>query len=122
MVSNREFMRSQPLIAFFALLLSAFSSAQKPQQAPNVFAPKSILPADFSGWHRINMRPWVPGAADGFVDFHAGLNEYGVQESLEARYDRGDRTLTVIAHRVGDATGAYGDFTFRRRPGLAAEK
>ena len=49
------------------------------------------------------------------------LKEYGLKDYTVADYTRAGRHLTVRARRFADATGAYGAFTFYRRPGMHAE-
>ena len=50
----------------------------------------------------------------------APLQEYGFTRYESARYSRDDGDLTVKAMEFGDATGAYGAFTFYRRPTMSA--
>jgi hypothetical protein len=48
------------------------------------------------------------------------LQEYGFTRYESAGYTRDDGELTVKAMEFGDATGAYGAFTFYRRPTMSA--
>ena len=50
------------------------------------------------------------------------MKEFGLKSVEAANYDRADRKITVKAMRFADATGAYGAFTFYRKPEMAAEK
>ncbi len=52
----------------------------------------------------------------------AVLKEYGFQQFVSAHYVNGDNKLNVRAIRFQDASGAYGAFTFYRRPGSIAEQ
>lgn len=44
------------------------------------------------------------------------MNEYGLKEFAESDYHRGGSKMDVRAMRFVDATGAYGAFTFYRKP------
>ena len=62
----------------------------------------------------------APEAAD--AANAAVLKEYGFQQFAAAHYANGDNKLSVRAIRFQDASGAYGAFTFFRRPGSIAEQ
>lgn len=49
------------------------------------------------------------------------LKEYGLKDFATAQYNRGGRKVTVRAMRFPDATGAFGAFTFYRRPEMRSE-
>jgi hypothetical protein len=101
-----------------ALLLPAF--AQPSAKAPNAAAP--LLPTDFAGWSlsapaQESATPETADAANAAV-----LKEYGFQQFVSAHYVNGDNKLNLRAIRFQDASGAYGAFTFYRRPGSIAEQ
>src|SRR6202020_76434 len=52
----------------------------------------------------------------------AVLKEYGFQQLETAHYTNGDNKLSVRAIRFGDASGAFGAFTFFRRAGSIPEQ
>ncbi len=84
-------------------------------------ASESLLPGNFAGWQlagtpQQSTDPRVAGNTDASV-----LQEYGFSRYEEARYTREQDTLSVKATEFGDATGAYGAFTFYRRPNMASE-
>ena len=101
-----------PLLVTPALAKPAAST----QTAP------SLLPTDFAGWTlsapaQESAAPEAADAANAPV-----LKEYGFQQFASAHYANGDNKLNVRAIRFQDASGAYGAFTFYRRPGSIAEQ
>ena len=81
-----------------------------------------MLPTDFAGWSlsapaQESAAPEAADAANAAV-----LKEYGFQQFESAHYANGDNKLNVRAIRFQDASGAYGAFTFFRRPGSIAEQ
>jgi hypothetical protein len=101
-----------------ALALPAF--AQPSAKAPNAAAP--LLPTDFAGWSQNApaQDSTTPESAD--PANAAVLKEYGFQQFVSAHYVNGDNKLNLRAIRFQDASGAYGAFTFYRRPGSIAEQ
>ncbi|HVT97773.1 MAG TPA: DUF6599 family protein, partial [Acidobacteriaceae bacterium] len=97
-------------IAAFLVSASAFAAPAQ-QSAPS----QPLLPQSFAGFSQSSA---VPAADD--VDA-AVLHEYGLTQSAAATYASGSRQLSLHAYRFGDATGAYGAFTFLRQPGMHAE-
>jgi hypothetical protein len=81
-----------------------------------------LLPTDFAGWSQSAPAESssVPEAAD--AANAAVLKEYGFQQFATAHYANGDNKLAIRAIRFQDASGAYGAFTFYRRPGNLAEQ
>jgi hypothetical protein len=100
------------------LLLSALALAQP--SAPSAAAP--LLPTDFAGWSQNApaQESTTPESAD--AANAAVLKEYGFQQFVSAHYVNGDNKLNLRAIRFQDASGAYGAFTFYRRPGSIAEQ
>jgi hypothetical protein len=99
------------ILALFALSLSTLAfvaPAQTPASAP-------LLPQSFAGFTRASISPTAPSAADAAV-----LHEDGLAQSGSVTYTSGSRQLTVRVFRFGDATGAYGAFTYLRQPGMHA--
>jgi hypothetical protein len=101
-----------------ALALPAF--AQPSAKAPSAAAP--LLPTDFAGWSQNApaQESTTPESAD--AANAAVLKEYGFQQFVSAHYVNGDNKLNLRAIRFQDASGAYGAFTFYRRPGSIAEQ
>jgi hypothetical protein len=99
-----------------ALALPALSQPSAPAAAP------PLLPTDFAGWSQ--SAPAQQSAAPESADAAnaAVLKEYGFQQFVSAHYVNGDNKLNVRAIRFQDASGAYGAFTFYRRPGSIAEE
>jgi hypothetical protein len=102
------------------LLLSALALAQPSAQAPAAAPP--LLPTDFAGWSQSApaQESTTPESAD--AANAAVLKEYGFQQFASAHYVNGDNKLNLRAIRFQDASGAYGAFTFYRRPGSIAEQ
>jgi hypothetical protein len=81
----------------------------------------TLLPGDFAGWHEIApaQQSTSPDAAD---PVNASvLREYGFAEFVSANYSQPGNRLSIRAIRFGDATGAYGAFTFYRQPEMRRE-
>ena len=99
-----------------ALVLPALAQPSAPAAAP------PLLPTDFAGWSQSApvQESTAPEAAD--AANAAVLKEYGFQQFVSAHYANGDNKLNVRAIRFQDASGAYGAFTFYRRPGSIAEQ
>lgn len=105
---------------FSIAILAAASTPLYAWKVPGP-APPPLLPTDFAGWHQAAapQRSTAPEAAD---QANAPvLREYGFTEFASANYTQPDSKLSVRAIRFGDATGAYGAFTFYRRPGMQKE-
>jgi hypothetical protein len=86
-------------------------------------ASSSILPKQFGGWQvsgssRSSDDPAVADPVNAAV-----LKEYGFAGFESAVYTRDDgRKLTLRAARFGDASGAYGAYTFYKTPVMLIEK
>jgi hypothetical protein len=82
----------------------------------------SLLPEMFSGWQMTGetLKSTNPQAAD--EGDAAALEEYGFTGYEAVSYARDHDTLTVKAMAFGDATGAFGAFTFYRRPNMRSEQ
>ena len=112
----RAFPASVLLLSVLALPLLAQPSAKPSATTP------PLLPTDFAGWSQSapvqdSTAPEAADAANASV-----LKEYGFQQFVSAHYANADNKLSVRAIRFQDASGAYGAFTFYRRPGSIAEQ
>jgi hypothetical protein len=112
-------MKLRTLIFAFALmaLLAGFVWAKDPG------SPASIVPKEFGGWQMSGSSRTSndPAAADPVNA--AVLNEYGFIGFESATYTRDDgRKLTVRAAQFGDASGAYGAYTYYKTPEMLIEK
>jgi hypothetical protein len=107
------------------LLLSVLVLPALAKQAtPSTPAPAAppLLPTDFAGWSlsapaQESNAPEAADAANAAV-----LKEYGFQQLASGHYVNGDNKLSLRAIRFQDASGAYGAFTFYRRPGSIEEQ
>ena len=80
-----------------------------------------LLPAEFSGWRK-TVPSRVSTQAEVAEPAHAAvLREFGFTDFEEAVYTRGDRRTQVRAARFGDATGAFGAFSFYQLPQMQPE-
>lgn len=107
-------------LLFIALIAGAFTGAYA-LKAPAPPPALPILPAGFAGWQQtssaqISTAPEAADQANANV-----LREYGFTEFTAANYTQPDNKLNIRAIRFQDATGAYGAFTFYRRPGMQKE-
>jgi hypothetical protein len=106
------------LLVLSTLLLPAYAKPSAPAPA----ATPSLLPNDFAGWSlsspaQTSTSPEAADAANASI-----LKEYGFQEFVAGHYTNGDNQLNVRAIRFQDASGAFGAFTFFRRPGTKVEQ
>jgi hypothetical protein len=114
--------RALPASVLFLSILVLPASAKPPASAPAAAPAPSLLPTDFAGWSlsapaHESGAPELADAANAAV-----LKEYGFQQSATAQYANGDNKLNIRAIRFQDASGAYGAFTFYRRPGSIVEQ
>ncbi len=116
---SRPMLRALPAsLLYLSVLVSPALAAPAAPAAP---AP-SLLPSDFAGWSQSGTveSSTKPEAAD--APNASILKEYGFQQLVTAHYANADNKLTLRAIRFQDASGAYGAFTFYRRPGSVAEQ
>ena len=119
MPAYRVFMKLFKLISAFALvvLVAGFARASEPAWSA------SILPKEFGGWQMSGPARTSndPAAADPVNA--AVLKEYGFNNFESATYSRDDgRKLALRAARFGDASGAYGAYTYYKTPDMLIEK
>ncbi len=82
-----------------------------------------FLPHSFAGWKQSGVAKATTNAAQADSAYPAVLKEYGFTDSETVTYTRDDgRKLTIKAARFGDASGAYGAFTFYREPAMKTEE
>jgi hypothetical protein len=104
------------LVVFLSIACSVARSAEPPAPAP-------VLPSQFGGWQvkgavTRSADPTVADATNAVV-----LKEYGFQRFEKAEYTSDDgRALAIKAAVFGDASGAYGAFTYYQTPAMLEEK
>jgi hypothetical protein len=104
------------------VVLAVLAKAAFAGESPATTQPHSILPPQFAGWQ-------ISGAAKASKDPVAAdspnaalLKEYGFTDFESATYTRDDgRKLNLKAARFGDASGAYGAFTYYKMPQMLKE-
>lgn len=109
------------IVIFLGLILCAAALAAEPVSVGRI-PPKAVLPKLFDGWQlKDSAISRVAAAAD---EANAPvLQEYGFEYFEKATYTRDDgRQLTLKAAVFGDASGAYGAFTFYKTPEMLNEK
>lgn len=114
-------------LAVFSCSIVAFAVDKNKAASPATDSAPAVkmiplLPADFAGWHSdgtlpASTRPEVADAANATV-----LREYGFTQFAQGNYVRGPNKLNVKAIQFGDASGAYGAYTFYRHSGWPREE
>ena len=82
--------------------------------------PQALLPETFAGWQISGTPQQSTQASATDAGDAVPLTEYGFTRYEAAKYTRDDGALTVKAMEFADATGAFGAFTFYRRPTMSA--
>jgi len=112
-------MKHSKLISVLVLAISLAGLALANEAAPSA----SVLPKQFAGWEIAGSSRTSndPAAADPVNA--AVLKEYGFTSFESATYTRDHgRKLTLKAARFGDASGAYGAYTYYKTPVMLTEK
>jgi hypothetical protein len=112
-------MKVSKLILVFALAISVAGLALAKEAGPSA----SVLPKQFAGWDAAGPSRTSndPAAADPINA--AVLKEYGFTDFESVTYIRDDgRKVTLKAARFGDASGAYGAYTYYKTPTMLTEK
>lgn len=99
---------------------SALSSNIAPPPESATPAPETLLPETFAGWQLAGTPEQSKQASAADSGDAVPLQEYGFTRYESGRYTRDDGKLIVRAMEFEDATGAYGAFTFYRRPTMSA--
>jgi hypothetical protein len=103
------------LTLIVALSLTAFcASAQQ------------ILPRSFAGWTQNGDEAFTPPAASSTNSAAPGeardevsaAREYGFAGGEHAAYLQSSETLDVTLYKMKDPTGAYGEYSYQRTPGM----
>jgi hypothetical protein len=90
-----------------------------PQTESPAPTPQTLLPETFAGWQLTGTPEQSTQASAADPGDAVPLQEYGFTRYESAKYTRDDGNLTVKAMEFGDATGAFGAFTFYRRPTMS---
>jgi hypothetical protein len=106
------------VVVLAALVQTAFAG-ESPATTQSIH---SILPQQFAGWQisgalKASKDPIAADSANAAL-----LKEYGFTDFESATYTRDDgRKLNLKAARFGDASGAYGAFTYYKMPQMLKE-
>jgi hypothetical protein len=71
---------------------------------------QSILPSSFAQWTSAATQTFAPSEPAAL----AAANEYGFVSGERVAYTHGTDTLTVTLYRMGDPSGAYGEYSYLR--------
>jgi hypothetical protein len=109
------------LIAVFLCACAGFaapaqSPAPAPAQAP-AKAERGLLPPSFAGWEADSPAKPLADASQADPANAVALKEYGFADGVQGDYTRDGKKLTIKALRFGDASGAYGAYSFYRHSG-----
>lgn len=109
------------LAIVFLALWPGYASAQPVGVQTRNNPDNVLLPDNFSGW--VETGAQTAGTKSTELDARDAdvLTEYGLKSFAESSYRRGSRQVKLRALRFADATGAYGTFTFYRKPGMRPE-
>ena len=84
-------------------------------------AKQTLLPAIYAGWRQEGAARTGTSANDVDAANADVLKEFGLKDFAGATYKRGGDAVEIRALQFGDATGAYGAYTYYRQPGMAHE-
>ena len=112
---------SKPSVVFLGKTPTTVpKSPAKPQTVSAVPANAPLIPTNFAGWETPTPKSITdPAQAD--PANAAALKEYGFSDAPLATYTREGQTIQLKALRFGDASGAYGAYTFYRQSGWPKE-
>jgi len=87
---------------------------------------QQILPHSFAGWTQSSDGAFTPSAAQGASGAPAGsasdaasaAREYGFAAGEQASYTQGSQTLEITLYKMKDPSGAYGEYSYQREPGM----
>lgn len=113
--------RIAPSLLSVSLLCPCAGFASAKLQVGATAAPAPLLPPEFAAWQlqgalEKTTQPQTADAANVGV-----LKEYGFTDYAAGNYTEAGNSLAVRAMRFGDATGAYGAYTYYRIPGMHPE-
>jgi hypothetical protein len=95
----------------------AEQKAAKQEAKPAARHDGPLLPSSFAGWQAASSATPVTNSAQADPANAAALKEYGLTDAVQNDYTRGNQTLKIKALRFGDASGAYGAYSFYRQTG-----
>ena len=83
---------------------------------------KALLPEVFAGWVSTGAAKKITDVAQADPANAAALKEYEFTEATLAKYKRSGETLSLLALRFHDASGAFGAYSFYRQNGWPKEQ
>jgi hypothetical protein len=83
---------------------------------------KALLPESFAGWVATGAPKKMTDAAQADSTNAEALKEYEFTDAVLVKYKRSGETLSLLALRFHDASGAYGAYSFYRQNGWPREQ
>jgi hypothetical protein len=84
--------------------------------------PKALLPESFAGWVATGAPKKITDPAQADSTNAEALKEYEFTDAVLVKYKRSGETLSLLALRFHDASGAYGAYSFYRQNGWPREQ
>jgi hypothetical protein len=84
--------------------------------------PKALLPESFAGWVATGAPKKITDPAQADSTNSEALKEYEFTDAALVKYKRSGETLSLLALRFHDASGAYGAYSFYRQNGWPREQ
>jgi hypothetical protein len=84
--------------------------------------PKALLPESFAGWVATGSPKKITDPAQADSTNAEALKEYEFADAELVKYKRSGETLSLLALRFHDASGAYGAYSFYRKNGWPREQ
>jgi hypothetical protein len=122
MVFSLRFVSSCHRVTACSLALAVSTVFAQVAPVPKTgLAQQALLPPGFAAWRE--MGPSKIGTLSSGVDVANAdvLDEYGLKDFAEGMYRRGGNKVNLRAMRFADATGAYGAYTFYRKPEMKSQ-
>jgi hypothetical protein len=104
---------------------AAPAKAHTPQGATHQAKPpaaKTLLPESFAGWVAKGAPKKMTDAAQADPANAAALKEYDFTDATQTVYKRSGKTLSLLALRFHDTSGAFGAYSFYRKNGWPREQ
>jgi hypothetical protein len=110
--------RSASAVGLGLVFSASLMLAQAGGSPSRAAAPQALLPSSFAGWSAAASP--MTGADPSAIDAPntSALKEYGLKDFATGEYRHGGSKLSIKAMHFVDATGAYGAFTYYRKPDM----
>jgi hypothetical protein len=112
--------RPAGVLRFGLLMVAPLALAQRGAGSSHPTTPV-LLPPSFAGWSAATPPQTSPDPSVADPPNASVLKEYGLKQFAAGEYRRGSSKINVKAMQFVDATGAYGAFTFYRKPAMRTD-